>query len=480
MSVDAAPATDKRTATRAHLVALPRPAAPTRPVGPGGTQPAGPAAEVDPLALLDEGLTVPLATGGELGYANFDYAASAPCAVAALTAIQAALPGYASVHRGAGLPSQLTTRRYERARATIARFLGCRRDDTLLFTRNTTDATNLLARSLPAGTSVVVFETEHHATLLPWQHTERTGGTTVRLPAPTSPDEAVRFVDAALRELRRNTDGTAPILIAVTGASNVTGEIWPVAELAVTAHRYGARILLDAAQLAPHRPVDVAALDVDYVALSGHKLYAPFGAGVLAGRSDWLAAAHPYLAGGGATASVGAATHDVTWSDGEARHEAGTPNVLGAVALAAVCDALTAADRDALADRERSLTERLLTGLSAIDGVTQLSLFEPGAERVGIAAFTVAGLDSDVLAAALSAEYGIGVRDGLFCAHPLTRRLLRSAPDLPRTAVRASIGLGTTESEVDRLLNAVAELAAHGPRCHYELVDGRPQPVVTT
>jgi selenocysteine lyase/cysteine desulfurase len=162
--------------------------------------------------------------------------------------------------------------------------------------------------------------------------------------------------------------------------------------------------------------------------------------------------------------------------------------VLGAVALAAVCDALSAADRDALADRERALTTRLRNGLTAIDGVVELSLFEasenragrsgvPGAERVGIAAFAVAGLDSDVLAAALSAEYGIGVRDGLFCAHPLTRRLLRSTAGLPRTAVRASIGLGTTEAEVDRLVGAVAELAARGPRCRYEQVDGRPQPV---
>jgi selenocysteine lyase/cysteine desulfurase len=474
MSVDALLPRDLPRAARPRLVPLPRPAEPVEP---------------DPLALLDAELTVPLVTGGEVRYLNFDYAASAPCAAAALTAVRAALPTYASVHRGAGLPSQLTTRRYEAARAAVARFLGCRPDDALLFCRNTTDATNLLARALPAGTSVVVFETEHHATLLPWRHTDRTGGGTVRLPAPASPGEAVRFLDAALRELRRAVPAATtaaggpddpaerPILVAVTGASNVTGEVWPVAELATTAHRYGARILLDAAQLAPHRPVDVAALGVDYVALSGHKLYAPFGAGVLAGRPDWLAAADPYLAGGGATALVGDATHEVRWSDGPARHEAGTPNVLGAVALAAVCDALGAADRAALAAREEALTARLRAGLAGIDGVVELSLFGPAAPRVGIAAFAVLGLDSDVLAAALSAEYGIGVRDGLFCAHPLTRRLLRGAAGLPRTAVRASIGLGTTGSDVDRLVAAVAELAANGTRWTYEQVDGRPQPV---
>ena len=447
MSVSAL-APQQRT-PRPHLVAVPAPA--------------------DDLTLLDADLRVPLVTGGEVGYANFDYAASAPCATAAYRAVTDLLPRYASVHRGAGLPSQACTRAYERARTSVAGFLGCRADDEVIFTRNTTDATNLLAHALPADATVVVFDAEHHATLLPWRHA-------VRLPVPDSPAAAVRGVDAALRELRRGEDDR-PLLVAVTGASNVTGEIWPVREIATVAHRYGARVFLDAAQLAPHREVDVDALGVDYVALSGHKLYAPFGAGVLAGRSDWLDAAAPYLSGGGATALVGDATNDVSWSTGPARHEAGSPNVVGAVALAAVCEALSAADRDALAVHEQALTERLLAGLAAIDGVRLLRLFADG-PRVGIAAFAVPGIDSDVLAAALSAEYGIGVRDGLFCAHPLTRRLLHEAgPDAPRTAVRASIGLGTTEADVDRLLAAVAALAADGPQWTYEPVEGRPQPV---
>jgi len=424
----------------------------------------------DPLALADADLRVPLVTGGTVGYANFDYAASAPAARAAVEAVTDLLPRYASVHRGAGLPSQLCTRRYEQARRTVAEFLGCRDDDTVIFTRNTTDSTNLLAHVLPADTTVVVFDSEHHATLLPWHRP-------VRLPVPDSPAAAVRAAHAALRELRRGEDAPRPILLAVTGASNVTGELWPVDELAAAAHRYGARIFVDAAQLAPHRPVDIAAADIDYVALSGHKLYAPFGTGVLAGRADWLGAAGPYLAGGGATALVGDATNDVRWSAGPARHEAGSPNVLGAVALAAVCAALREADREALVEYERRLTERLHAGLSAIDGVAVLDLFGPDAPRVGIAAFAVRGLDSDVLAAALSAEYGIGVRDGMFCAHPLTRRLLRDGGgDLPATAVRASIGLGTTTDQVDRLVDAVRRLAADGPQWTYERVDGRPAP----
>ncbi|MQA28000.1 MAG: aminotransferase class V-fold PLP-dependent enzyme [Micromonosporaceae bacterium] len=402
------------------------------------------------LALVGEGLTTPLSTGGEVEYANFDYAASAPCLASVAAAVTEALGEYASAHRGAGLPSQRTTERYELARVAVGEFLGCREDDAVVFTRNTTDAMNLLAHALPNDARVVVFASEHHATLLPWREP-------VRLPAPSILVEAVRSVDAALRELRRGGDD-APILVAVTGASNVTGELWPVAEIGLVAHRHGARVALDAAQLAPHCAVNVAALGVDYVAISGHKLYAPFGAGALAGRADWLEAATPYLAGGGASSHVGDATHDIGWAAGPARHEAGTPNVVGAVALAEACRALAEADQAALAVGEAALLTRLRRGLNAIPGLHDLTLFGPDCPRVGIAAFAVEGLDSGELARVLSDEYGIGVRAGLFCAHPLTRRLLLDAA-LPATAVRASLGVGSTEAQVDRLVTAVAEIS---------------------
>jgi selenocysteine lyase/cysteine desulfurase len=391
---------------------------------------------------------------GVPGQINLDHAATAPCARVAADAVQALLPWYGSVHRGAGALSRRCTLAYEGARQSIGDFVGARADDHVIFTRNTTDALNLLARALPARTTVVTYGAEHHANLLPWP------GNTIRLPVPASPGAAVRDLGAALRELTR--DGHAePILVSVTGASNVTGEVWPLAELARTAHRHGARIAVDAAQLAPHVEIDVAAIDVDYLALSGHKLYAPFGAGVLVGRGDWLDAAPPYLAGGGATAHVGAATHDVRWTSGPARHEAGTPNLLGAVALAAVCDALAATDRDELHTAEQRRLARLRRGLRAIDGVVELRAFDENAERVGIVSFVVAGRDSGEVAATLAAEHGIGVRDGLFCAHPLTRRLIGEAAtrtgrrDLPPTALRASIGFGTTSEHVDRLLTAL-------------------------
>ncbi|MEV4464213.1 aminotransferase class V-fold PLP-dependent enzyme [Micromonospora echinofusca] len=425
---------------------------------------------VPPPAPQPAPVAGPLDVLGVPGQVNLDYAATAPCARAAADAVAELLPWYASVHRGAGALSRRCTLAYERARQTVGDFLGARAGDHVVFTRNTTDALNLLARALPAGTTVVTFGGEHHANLLPWPRGS------VRLPVPGEPAGAVRALDAALGELRRpdavghrptrpGAEHGPPVLVAVTAASNVTGERWPVAELARVARRHGARIAVDAAQLAPHAPVDVADLDVDYLALSGHKLYAPFGAGVLVGRADWLDAAPPYLAGGGATSHVGAATHDVRWATGPARHEAGTPNLLGAVALAAVCAALADADRVALHDAEQVLLTRLRAGVAALPHVVELRTFGPAAPRVGIVSFVVAGRDSAQVAAELAATYDIGVRDGLFCAHPLARRLLDEAAarsgrrDLPPTALRASIGLGSTTGHVDRLLAALAALA---------------------
>ncbi|HEY3004654.1 MAG TPA: aminotransferase class V-fold PLP-dependent enzyme [Kribbellaceae bacterium] len=409
-------------------------------------------------------LLVPLADGRVTDYANLDHGASAPCLETVRRAVDAALPSYASVHRGNGYASRVTTQWYERARAEVHAFVGARPDDQVVFTRQTTDALNLLARCLPEATTVVVFESEHHAALLPW---ELNGANTVRLAPPSSPAAAVTAVADALRAAPEG-----PRLVCVTGASNVTGELFPIAEVTAAAKAHGARVCLDAAQLAPHRKVDISALGVDWVAISGHKLYAPFGCGALVGRSDWLAAADPYLAGGGASAAVRA--DDVVWADGPARHEGGSPNVIGAIALAAAC-ATIARHRDVIEQHERRLLERLRTGLAAVEGVTTYSLFGPDADRVGTVAFTVAGLDSTLVSAALSAEYGIGVRDGRFCAHLLTDNLLAASPE-HAGAVRASLGLGTTREHVDRLVDAVRTLATRGPGHPYAVTAAGCQP----
>jgi selenocysteine lyase/cysteine desulfurase len=406
-------------------------------------------------SVAGSGLTVPLTDGTQVQYANLDHAASAPCLDAVRRAVDEFLPWYASVHRGAGFASQVSTKVYEQARQVVREFVGARRTDEVVFTRNTTDALNLLARALPARTSVVVFDTDHHAALLPWR------GPNVYRVTPTSDVE--RDLDEALARTP-----TGPRLVVVTGAANVTGELWPVARLVDVARRHGARVVLDAAQLAPHRPVDVRALDVDYVVLSGHKLYAPFGAGALVGRADWLRAANPYLAGGGATRRV--TERSVSWHYGPERHEAGSPNVVGAYALAVACRTLGGA-WDAVIAHEDELFDRLRTGLASIPGVRQLSILGDDAPRVGVVSFTVDGHDPGLVAAYLSAEYGIGVRDGAFCAHIAVSRLTGDR------ALRASLGLASTAEHVDRLLTALRRLVTDGPAEEYELVDGRYAPV---
>jgi selenocysteine lyase/cysteine desulfurase len=445
-----------------------------------------PAPVTAPLPVLGRDVRAPLATGGEVPYAALDYAASAPVLERVWDEVAAYAPYYGSVHRGAGYLSQRSTALFEQSRDTVARFLGCRDTDEVVFTRSTTDSLNLLASALPKGTRVYVFETEHHASLLPWREQP-----TTYLDAPRSPQQAVATLDEALCAAPEG-----PKLLCVTGASNVTGEIWPVRELARTAHWHGARIVLDAAQLAPHRPVHIAELDVDWVVFSGHKLYAPFGAGVLAGRSDWLDAADPYLAGGGASSSVARCADGgvrVEWQSGPARHEAGSPNVIGAYAIASACRSLTDAGFGELVARERQLTARLLTALAEVPQVRVLSLFRTdesqsdagtAAEgRVGVISFVVDGWDSSHLASALSTGYGIGVRGGLFCAHPLVRTLLGIETEQPSpcgalddagsegpdrggralNAVRVSIGAGTPDEHVERFVRAVRELVRSGP-----------------
>ncbi|MGH2947278.1 MAG: aminotransferase class V-fold PLP-dependent enzyme [Solirubrobacteraceae bacterium] len=417
--------------------------------------------------LIGANTMVPCVDGESRCYVNLDYAASTPAMAGVWEAVQAFVPWYSSVHRGTGVKSRVATAAFEGARAAVAEFTGARPDDEVVFVRNTTEAINVLATALPAGARVLSSPAEHHANMLPWRRHDVS-----LLPFTRSAEELLEACERALRGARFD-------LVAVSGASNVTGELWPVAELAALAHRHGAELFVDAAQLAPHRPIDMAAAGIDHLCLSGHKLYAPFGAGALVGR---IGAGEPLLRGGGAVRLV--TLDDVLWADAPDRYEAGSPNVVGVVALGAACRALLDVGMDTVASQEKGLAARLRDGLAGVPGLRTLALWEE-ADRVGVVSFELDGYRHPQLAAILSAEHAIGVRHGRFCSHPLVAHLLGvpeseiarlaaeiragGRPALPG-AVRASIGLGTTPEDVDRLVGALEEIARTGPRARYRHV----------
>jgi selenocysteine lyase/cysteine desulfurase len=384
---------------------------------------------------------------------NLDYAASTPSLAPVAARVAEILPWYASVHRGSGYLSLVSTSLYESARATLERFVGAGGDDVVIFTRNTTDGLNLLARAVPTGGEVVYLDIEHHADLLPWQR------------RPHRCVASAPSLAETVERLAQDLEQRPAALLAITGASNVTGEVVPLSPIVHMAHERGARVVVDAAQLAPHRLIDISGLGADYLAFSGHKCYAPFGAGVLVGRRDWLDEAPAYLAGGGAVEKV---TVDKTdWALSPERHEGGTPNFVGAVALAQASVTLTGlVQSGALEAHESTLRGRLQDGLEALDGIRLLRIWSDSTDAVGIVAFEVEGHEAGLVAAYLSSEHAVGVRDGKFCAHPLLARVNDG-----RGALRASFGLGSTIDDIDRLVEALTGYLRQGPRHRYKRRD---------
>jgi len=414
------------------------------------------------VRLIGDGLPVPCLDGVERPYLSLDSAASTAALPAVGERITEFLPWYSSVHRGAGYKSQMATAAYEEARQAAMRFAGrTGSDDVAILCRNTTEAINHLAYRLQLGPQDVIVTTvaEHHANLLPWA---RHGGGRRYVECDVSGRFTVDDVIAALDAK------PIPRLLAITGATNVTGWLPPIDVIIEAAHARGVAVLVDAAQLAAHRPMPPEA---DYLAWSGHKMYAPFGAGVLVGPRTTFTEGDPFLAGGGAVDLVD--LDEVVWTDPPEREEAGSPNVMGAVALGTAITELEAIGWPAITAHEDALAAQLRAGLSAIDGVRLLG---PPLDvaTLAVAAFTVADTPHALVAARLSAEFGIGVRHGCFCAHPYLIRLLDLPPDdieryrhdvlagdrtrIPG-AVRASAGISVTPAEIDRFLDAVTIIA---------------------
>jgi selenocysteine lyase/cysteine desulfurase len=420
------------------------------------------------LRLVVEGQHVPTIDGQRRVSINLDHAASTPALAAVHEAVERFVPWYSSIHRGAGYRSQVASRAYEGARAAVADFVDADHDQVVVLVRNTTEALNVLASAVAAGSRVLCSSMEHHANLLPWRAHDLE-----MMPFAESPEQLLATCEETLARARfRPFD-----LLVVTAASNVTGELWPIRELAALAHVHGAQIVVDAAQLAPHRPISMRELGIDFLALSGHKLYAPYGAGALIARRAAIGEGLPLLKGGGAVQRV--TLDDVVWSDVPDRYEAGSPNVIGAVALGVACDVLAGYGMGTLANDERPLVTRLRAGLRAIPGVLLLDAWaDERIDRVGVSTFTVDGRDHRLVAAALAAEHAISVRSGAFCAHPLVGHLLGLSPEMttadvpadrPSGAVRVSIGLGVGEAEIDAFLLAVRSIATEGPRAEYAL-----------
>ena len=338
------------------------------------------------------------------------------------------------------------TEAYESARAAVRRFLNANSASEIIFTRNTTEGLNLAAYSyglshLKAGDEVVVSILEHHSNLLPWQMVCRQTGASLKF-LDCEPDGSLDLNKAEALI----TDRTR--LLAVTHVSNVIGRVNPIRALADMAHRHGAVIVVDGAQSTPHIPVDVQALDADFLAFSGHKVYGPMGIGVLYGKRALLEEMPPFLTGGEMIESV--TREGAVFAELPHKFEAGTVNAAGAAGLHAAIDYVQSVGFEAMHRQELALTQRTLAGMADMPHIHVIGSDKPE-EHNGIVTFTVEGVHPHDVSEILACD-GVDVRAGHHCAQPLLQHLGLSA------TVRASFAFYNTENEVDRLLQSLSTI----------------------
>ncbi|MEX2112339.1 MAG: cysteine desulfurase [Pirellulales bacterium] len=351
---------------------------------------------------------------------------------------------YANVHRGIHWLSEQCTDHFEQARRKVQAFIGAAAEEEIIFTRGTTESINLVARSwgdanLRPGDEVLLTEMEHHSNIVPWQQAAARTGAVIRwLPITDDGRLALERLDEFLSPRTK--------LVAVTAVSNVLGTINPLAAIVAAAHAAGALVLVDAAQSVPHQKTDVAALGVDFLAFSGHKMLGPSGVGALYWRRELLEAMPPFLGGGSMIRRV--TTEGFEPAELPARFEAGTPPIVPAIGLATAIDYLNAIGIDAIHANEQMLVARAHDVLSSISGVRLLG---PGPRHTGgIVSFTIERVHAHDVAQVLDRQ-GIAVRAGHHCAMPLHKRLGIAA------TTRASFYLYNTLAEVDALGQAVEE-----------------------
>lgn len=382
-------------------------------------------------------LSTPHSSGRPLVW--LDSAASAQKPLVVLDALDGYLRReHANVHRGLYELSAHATRRFEDARAAVARFLNAAAADEVVFTRGTTESVNLLAATFPLGPGdeILVSEIEHHSNLVPWQLAAARTGAVLRV-APVD-DRGALDVDAFRARLSHRTK-----LVAVAHVSNALGTVLPIADLVALSHAVGARVFVDGAQGAVHGPVDVRALGCDFYAFSGHKVYGPTGIGVLWGRAELLAALPPWQGGGEMIREV--TLERSTWAEPPARFEAGTPAIAEAIGLGVALDWFSALDRAAVAAHEAEL---LGYGTELLLGVDGLRLVGTAPHKASILGFVVDGAHPQDLATLLD-EQGIAVRTGHHCAQPAMRRMGVTG------TVRASLGCYSTRGDLDALADGL-------------------------
>lgn len=412
---------------------------------------------------------VPLPNGNKVTATNFDNAATTPPLHSVLKEVINYAPWYSSIHRGSGYKSQISTELYDNSRKIIADFVQADlKENTVIYVKNTTEAINKLANRLCMQyKKCVVLSTqmEHHSNDLPWRNKYHVDYVAV--------DENGLLLLEDLKEKLIKYKKRVK-LVTVSGASNVTGYKNPIHEIASLAHKYGARILVDGAQLVPHSRVDMkpsgSSEHIDFLVFSSHKMYAPFGIGVLIGPKKDFIYGEPDYPGGG---TVKVVTHDyVSWDDPPSKDEAGTPNIMGVVALITAIKTLNSLGMDYIEKYEYMLTEYALKALNKIPEVIVYGSKEDCKNRVGIIPFNIKGVDHYTVARALADERGISVRNGCFCAHPYIQKLLKlnkkniyeiiKNPSIKRPGmVRISFGFYNTIEEIDNFIDFIDYFVTH-------------------
>lgn len=423
---------------------------------------------------------VPLLDGSLKRYVNLDNAASTPPLKPVLEKVNLFVEWYSSIHRGSGFKSLLSSWAYDSAHQIVGEFVRADLEtNTAIFTKNASEALNKLANRFPFNEDPVVLSSvmEHHSNDLPW-----------RKKAKVIYVEVNKNGDLDLNDLESKLkDGKGKIqLVALTAASNVTGYIIPIHQIASLAHQYGAKIVVDAAQLVAHRSLDVKPDEdlkhIDFLVFSAHKMYAPFGTGVLIGSKSIFQQGEPEHVGGGTVELV--TQDEVEWTGLPNKEEVGSPNVVGAVALAQAIKTLQAIGLDLISEHEQKLTQYTIRRLKSIKDVVIYGSDTYDENRLGVITFNLKGFHHALVASILSYEAGIGVRHGCFCAHPYIKKLLGITEEQSRKlkaeirrsykanlpgAIRISFGFYNTQEDVDRLIEALEKISKNEYKGKYRM-----------